>query len=187
MHRTLRWVVVCLLIVGACSMWLLGGQPPATPTVSAPTIKPNLITVNTPTTLVVTVSIPDPTLNPTSVELIRVNANGTSAVVAEMEDKGKTGDQKPGDKVFTATIKLNEVQIDTLGFQVAATFRGKTRTLSAIQKFPVLAPYTIPIVLPPDPGEPGKATLLGIDSDGGCKPEPQKIPSLQIQPGQERV
>jgi len=28
-----------------------------------------------------------------------------------------------------------------------------------------LAPTTIPVVLPPDPGEAGKATLTGIDVD----------------------
>lgn len=160
------WIVVSLLILGGGGLWWMRAQAPVNPTVPPPTLTPNLITVNTPTETMATVSIPDPTLNPTTVALLRVNASGMSALLAEMNDTGKGGDQKPGDKVFTAKFNLNENQVGVFGFQVSATFRGTNRTLSAVQQFVVLAPHTVPVVLPPDPGQVGTDTLQGIDRDG---------------------
>lgn len=131
------WIVVSLLIVGGGSTWLLKGQAPVNPTIPAPTLTPNLVTANTPTEVTATVSIPEPTLNPTTVELLRVNANGTTAVVAEMNDTGKNGDQKPGDKVFTTKVTLDESQAGEVNLQVSAAFRGILRrsfsTVTVIQ------------------------------------------------------
>ena len=102
--------VFVLTIMLAGSFWWLRaapasnpqgkGPPPENPTISAPTVTPNIIAVNTPSVLTATVSIPEPTFNPASVELLRVNANGSSSVVAQMRDDGKGDDQKPGDKIF---------------------------------------------------------------------------------------
>ncbi len=162
--RSFRLVLVLLLVGG---LWWLQAKVPAPPVVSAPTITPNLVIVNTPTLLTATVHIPDPTLNPANVDLIRINASGASNVVAQMVDNGQNGDQKPGDKIFTARFTLREPQVGKMGFQVSAAFRGKMRqTLSSVFPFVTLAPITIQVVLPPDPGEAGKATLQGIDSDG---------------------
>lgn len=154
-----------LLLGGAGVFWYLQAfQAPAIP---APTAVPNLVTVNTPTQVLFTVSIPQPTLNPASVNLLRIKSDGSSTIVAPLVDNGQNGDQKPGDKVFTARLTLNETQPGTFGFQVSAAFRGiLRRTLSGVQMFPILAPATFPVVLPPDPGEAGKATLAGVDFDG---------------------
>jgi hypothetical protein len=111
------------------------------------------------------VYIPEPTLNPTTVGLLRIKANGGSSVIP-MNDTGKNGDQKPGDKTFTAQFTLNEMYPGTFSFEVSADFRGKNLVLSAPQQFAVLAPHINPVILPPDPGADGKLTLAGIDSDG---------------------
>jgi hypothetical protein len=165
MRRISFWIVV-VAFLAAGGVWLLRAQVPVTPAISAPTITPNLITVNTPTEVTATVAIPDPTLNPTTVDLIRVNPDSSSAVVTRMLDDGRGGDQKPGDRMFTGKFSLNELRPGVLRFQVSAAFTGVVpRTTSAIEQLPVLAPHILPVTLPPDPGEAGKATLAGVDSD----------------------
>lgn len=111
------------------------------------------------------VSIPDPTLNPTTVQLLRINTDGSSSLIAQMNDTGKNGDQKPGDKTFTAQFTLNELRPSTFSFEVTADFRGKDLVRSAPQQFAVLAQHNNPVVLPPDPGDAGKTTIAGLDSD----------------------
>src|SRR5690349_16805202 len=113
-----------LLLVGG-DVWWLKAQAPNTPTIPAPILLPNVLTVNAPTRIVATVLITDPTLNPASVELYRINA-GQSVLVGKMNDEGRDGDQKPGDRVFTITFTLNEGQVGLFGFQVSAAFRGLT-------------------------------------------------------------
>lgn len=129
-------VVALLLFAGGGAWWIKGSpapapqgqsQPPASPSVAGPTASPNLITVNTPTQVLFTVSIPDPTLNPAGVNLVRINTNGGSTVAAQMVDNGQNGDQQPGDKVFTARLTLTEPQAGELKYQVSAAFRGVLR------------------------------------------------------------
>ncbi|MCC6396714.1 MAG: PEP-CTERM sorting domain-containing protein [Bacteroidetes bacterium] len=166
MRKTLLVFGAAVLLLGG-GLWWLRAAPVTPPPVSAPTATPNIVTVATPTPVLFTVSIPEPTLNPASVNLLRVNLDGSSTVIAQMLDNGQNGDEKSGDKVFTARLTLNEVQPGTLGFQVSAAFRGVIRrSLSDVLQFAALAPTSVPVVLPPDPGEAGKATLEGIDSDG---------------------
>jgi len=95
------------------------------PAVAAPTITPNIITVNTPTQVVATVHIPESTV--TGVNLLRLNSNGSSTVVAQMVDNGQNGDATAGDKNFTARLTLNEPQAGEVRFQVSAAFRGVLR------------------------------------------------------------
>src|SRR5262245_53956889 len=92
--------VAALLLVGGGAWWLQA-QAPTTPSVAPPTLTPNLVKVNTPTEITATVFIPDPTLNPSSVDLLRVTSAGSTSLVAQMLDNGGNGDQKPGDKIFT--------------------------------------------------------------------------------------
>ena len=160
----------------AGGLWWLGAAPARHPKISAPAITPTVATVNTSTRLVASVSITDPTSDISSVRLLRVSADGSTRVVAEMEDRDhgdrkdrgdeREGERKPEEKVFTARFTLNESTVGTLSFQVAVLFRGKDRVLSALQQFVVLAPHIFPVTLPPDPGDAGKSTLAGVDSDG---------------------
>jgi len=128
-----------LLLIGAGTIILIGsglwvlqatpapqgkGPPPSDPAIPAPSVNPNLVTVNTPATLTATVSITDPTLNPSSVELLRVNVDGSTSVVASMRDDGRGGDQKPGDKNFTATLTIDEHVAGQIQLEVLAAFKG---------------------------------------------------------------
>jgi len=122
---------IIALILGSGTIWWARAQAPLNPVIAAPILTPNLITVNTPTQIVATVPIADPTLNPTSVELYRVNADGSTLLVAQMNDEGRNGDQKPGDRSFTATFVLNQAQVGTLSFHVSAAFRGVNTRLQS--------------------------------------------------------
>ncbi|MCW5976491.1 MAG: hypothetical protein KIT09_00365 [Bryobacteraceae bacterium] len=109
----------------------------APPTIPAPTATPQIITIGTSTQVLFTVYIPDPTLNPSSVNLLRVNANGSSTIVANMLDNGKNGDKKPGDKIFTTRLTLREAKAGELKFQASAAFKGVLRR--ALSPLAVLA------------------------------------------------
>jgi hypothetical protein len=78
-----------------------------------------------------------------------------------MEDTGQGGDLRAGDRVFTIQVTLNESEIGRLYFRVDAVFRGNQNYV-----FSELTAVDVdPFPLPPDPGEAGKQTLEGIDSD----------------------
>jgi hypothetical protein len=166
MRKYLVLIAPVVVLLAAGGLVWLRAAPGDPPPVGAPTAIPNIITVGTPTPVVFIVSIPDPTLNPASVNLLRVAANGSSTVVAQMLDNGQNGDQKPGDKVFTARLTLNETTPAELKFQVSAAFKGIIRrSLSPTMSMAALAPHVLPVALPPDPGQAGKATIAGTDSD----------------------
>ncbi len=165
-------LVACLVLGGI----LLYGQNP--PTIAAPIATPGLVVVNTPTQVTFTVDLSGtPSAIPTGVNLLRLNSAGVQTIVATMGDNGKAGDVKAGDKVFTAVLTLNEAQPASFNFQVSAAFPGQLkRVLSPVLQFAALAPTTIPVVLPPDPGVAGKATIAGIDSDGdGVRDDVQRL------------
>jgi hypothetical protein len=127
--------VLFVLVVGAV-IWLHASPPPSAggpvPTIGTTIALPALIAVNTPTIVTVTSVIDTPTLNPTTVDLLRLNPDGTTTVIGELNDKGKNGDKKPGDKTFTAQMTFNEPTTGEIRLQVSAAFRGLLRrTLSA--------------------------------------------------------
>jgi hypothetical protein len=161
------WIVfVTVAIVTGGGAWLWATQdsqpasqakapPPTNPTIPAPTITPNVIAVNTPTEVVATVSIPDPTLNPSSVQLLRLNADGGTSVVAQMEDKGQGGDRRPGDRVFTASFTMNELVSGHIQLAVLGVFRGQNAAISAASYVAVWQVISHPglgitLTLPPD-------------------------------------
>jgi hypothetical protein len=47
--------------------------------------------------------------------------------------------------------------------------------------------WVAPDKIPPDERKPEHQMFIKVAVDRGCKPEPQKIPALQIEPGQKRV
>jgi hypothetical protein len=153
-------VTVVLAAAGAVAwLWAQGPQLAFGLLVASP---PNFV-FNTPTTVTFTIPIHTPTLNPSSVELLQVDADGRLlARVGRMYDNGQGGDVTPGDRNFTAIITLNESEIGRLYFRVAAAFRGNRQNDESASVFVDVDP----VPLPPDPGEDGKVTLEGIDSDG---------------------
>jgi hypothetical protein len=171
-------LLVVLSVVGGGSWILAQGQFPGTPQPAFGTLtaSPPNIVFNTPTTVTFSISIDAPTLNPTSVELQRVDATGqVESTIARMLDDGRSADQKPGDRVFTASVTLNEPAVGRLHFRAAAAFRGSTQNAqSAVAFFDV-----DPIPLPPDPGDEGRRTLAGIDSDSdGVRDDVQRYLGL---------
>jgi hypothetical protein len=173
-----RLLLVVIVLVGGGSWILAQGQFPGRPQPGFGTLSaspPNIV-FNTPTTVTFTISIDAPTLNPTSVVLQRVDTAGqVESTLARMFDDGTSADQKPGDRVFTAQLTLNESTVGRLHFRAAAAFRGNNQNAqSAVSFFDV-----DPLPLPPDPGEAGKQTLAGIDSDNdGVRDDVQRYLGL---------
>src|SRR5713226_6793002 len=101
--RTVIWVTVGI------AMLLLGGVAylMAAPTVGTTNAMPPLINVGIPATITVTSIITDASLIPTSVNLLRLYSNGTTAILGQLNDDGKNGDQIAGDKTFTVQVTLN--------------------------------------------------------------------------------
>lgn len=110
----------------------------ATPPVPAPSIGatsaiPTIVGVNTPTTVTVTSVITDPALITTGINLLRLNANGTSTILGQLRDDGLNGDALAGDKTFSINTTFNEPQTGQIQLQVSAAFRGiLKRALSTV-------------------------------------------------------
>lgn len=152
-----------VLLLGFIAVKHLAGQTTPPPAVLAATVSPETAIVSQAITAKVTVPIPSASSLPLNVNLLRVEPNGTSAVVGVLKDDGLTGDAKAGDRLYSAQVVINEPQPKTVQWQVSAAFRGQLkRVLSNVVQLAVSAKA---ITLPPDPAEAGKATLAGIDSD----------------------
>jgi hypothetical protein len=78
-----------------------------------------------------------------------------------MKDDGRNGDAKSGDRVFSFQVTVNEPDVKTLFWRVSAPFKGSLQRVLS----PVVAVTVDPVSLPPDPGDAGKQTIEGIDSD----------------------
>ncbi len=118
----------------AAAMALAGILTPlmaATPKIGSAYLTPTTVTVNAPATVTLNVSIPDPSLIPGSVNLIRVNANGTTSILGQFHDDGKNGDLVAGDTIFTIQITLNEPKVGQVELEVSAAFRGTLRRVQS--------------------------------------------------------
>jgi hypothetical protein len=90
--------------------------------------------VNTPTQVVITSLITDPTLIPGSVDLVRLDSNGTVVGVAgQMHDDGANGDAVAGDHVYSIRVTLNEPIQQAFALEVTAAFRGALRRSASSQ------------------------------------------------------
>lgn len=162
------WILggAALGILATGGAYLLRAQS-ATATVTL-VADPGIVIVNTPTQVKFTATVTTgPSQTISGVNLLRIGATGSSSVAATMRDDGTAGDAVAGDKIFTVILSLDEGQVETFGYQGSAALRGQIRrTLSDKLPFATLAPVSVPVILPPDPGEAGKATVTGVDSDG---------------------
>ena len=172
------WIVLIVVVaVGASSAWLLAQGPQ--PAFGQAQVSPPNIVFNTATPVTFTVKIDTPTLNPATVELQRVNASGQFlASVGRMLDNGQGGDAQRDDRIFTTVANLSEPQVGKVYFRVSAAFRGNKQNAQS-----GLIPLDVdPFQLPPDPGEPGKQTLEGIDTDkDGVRDDVQRWIGLTFQ------
>jgi hypothetical protein len=165
-------IATVFAFVLAGGTWLLAqggplpsfGQLTATPAGYLPTTAtavPNIV-VNTATVITFRIEIATPTLNPTTVQLQRVTSSGTLISAAwRMYDDGTHGDLVAGDKVFAADITSVQQAVGRIYFRVAAAFRGNAANAWS-QSIPI---DVDPVKLPPDPGDAGKLTVPGTDSD----------------------
>ena len=80
--------------------------------------------VGTPTQITVTASISDPSPIPTGVNLLQLNANGSTTILGTLHDDGLNGDAFAGDSVFTFLVTLNEPTASQVQLQVSAAFKG---------------------------------------------------------------
>lgn len=151
-------VVIGATAIGVGVVWLRA----AAPGIDSFAASPAYIVINSPTAVLFTARITDPALISTGVNLLRTDATGkTMSTAGIMRDDGQNGDVAANDKTFTLRLSLNQATVGQLYYRVAAAFRGTLqRTLS-----PVFTVTVDPFPLPPDPGEAGKQTLAGIDSD----------------------
>jgi hypothetical protein len=125
-------IVLVLAVAGATALVAQRGGPQ--PAFGALAASPPNFVFNTPTTVTFTISIDTPTLNPTTVELQRVDSAGNLiAPVGRMFDNGSNGDAKPGDKVFSLRTSINEPAAVQMYYRVSAAFRGLIRQVVSQQ------------------------------------------------------
>jgi hypothetical protein len=165
--KQLITLVFVVLAVVAGEVWLHATPFPPPTTVSLGTLAafPTVLTANTPSIVTFTLPVPDTSLIPNSINLLRFGAAGTQpTVLGVMADDGKNGDAVAGDGIYTLQVTFN-APIGQFAIAVSAAFRGRLeRVLSNQITIAVTATGTRS--LPPDPGAAGLTTLAGIDSDG---------------------
>jgi hypothetical protein len=100
--------------------------------ISTPTASPSLITVNTPTTVTVTVSITGATPLSNGINLLRLGATGTQpTILGVMHDDGNAGDAVAGDHIFSTLVRLQEDYPGPLTLEVSAPFTGLLRRVTS--------------------------------------------------------
>jgi len=131
---------VALLLLGGGLVLLRGAtvgtraarvtlQTTGTPSMGTLSASPSLITVGTATPVLFTVQITDIRLIPDSVNLLRVNPNGTATTLGTMRDSGTNADEKAGDKIFSLRLNLTEANAGNIRFQASGAFRGVLRRI----------------------------------------------------------
>src|SRR3954470_8120586 len=112
MQRTILITLIVLATAAVGGTIYLGAQPGPQPAFGQFVATPSNFVFKTPVTVTFTIKIDTPTLNPTTVELYRVDQNGSVlSVVGRMYDNGQNSDSVGGDKVFTSKVSFNEQTI----------------------------------------------------------------------------
>lgn len=152
-------------VLGPDSVEAVDGTASATPTI---------IAVNESTDVTVTIKITDSRLIKGSVNLQRVDAAGkVMAILGTLNDSGTNGDAIAGDNTYSIRKSFTEATATPVRLLVSWALRG-------VLKRSVSNTVIVSVIsLPPDPGESGKATLGGIDSDGdGTRDDVQRYIAL---------
>lgn len=159
--KKLLIVLAVLVVVGLSATAVVWTQ--SANTVGEVSVTPAFVVANEPSDVLFTARIDSALVIPTGVNLLKVDATGkTLAIAGTMRDNGTNGDALAGDKVFSLRVTLNEASVGDTYYRVSAAFRGTLRR--ELSSSVVI--HIDPFLLPPDPGELGKLTLEGIDSDG---------------------
>jgi hypothetical protein len=96
----------------------------AAPSIGMATVTPRTAIVGTATQVTVTASITDSSLIQGSVNLVQLNANGTTTILGTLHDDGLNGDAHAGDGVLTLLATFNATSPGTIQIQVSAAFEG---------------------------------------------------------------
>lgn len=152
-RHSVRW----RLFVGVLLMGGLAIPASAAPTVAPPAATPAYITVATPTTVIVTARIDDPTFVAGSANLLKVDAAGrTLATIGALRDDGLNGDAVAGDKNLTIRFIANEPTVALSYYRVSAAFKGVLqRVLSTTVVVTVLGQPSITATVTPSPNAAG--------------------------------
>lgn len=112
--------VALSIVLGLCLAGMLG----AAPTMGAIAATPTIVATNTSTTITVSVPITDGSVIPGSVNLLRVDAAGSTVnVIGALKDDGTAGDLVAGDGIYTGQTIINEASAGAVMLQVSAAFR----------------------------------------------------------------
>ena len=110
---------------------MYAAEPPVLP---APLASPQAIAINQPTILTVAISLPQVTLLPLSVRLLRLAVSGeTIATLGTPHDDGLDGDQLAGDRIFTIQLPIANTNPGHMLMVVSAAFTGQLRRVISPQ------------------------------------------------------
>jgi hypothetical protein len=145
--------VILFLLLGAAGLYAFQ-QPPS---VTITPAQPSTIYVNSTTTVTITADITDSRVIATGVNLINVNPNtGAQSVAGTLVSQGSG--------VFSVVIQPDTSVPQIFSYEVSAAFRGLLKRSISLPIAVAVAP--IGVILPPDPGPAGLATLAGVDTTG---------------------
>ncbi len=100
--------------------------------ISIPIITPTAIRANTATDVVATVNLGLASVDPSSLQLLRVSPSGATTTLGALNDSGIDGDEVSNDGVFSARTSINEPEGD-----VALRVIGQTVSLALVQSLTV--------------------------------------------------
>jgi hypothetical protein len=163
--------IVSLMFLGAC-----GGKkspddpnngnnqpkpPLITPAFATTSIFPSIVPYNQTATVTVTSTFSQST--PANIELRQLKTDGSTSVIGQLLDGGVNGDKRAGDGTFTFQWNLTPTSPEYVRLRVFASTSGST-SIPVLSKELVVTVIADDQILPPDPGEEGKKTVEGIDS-----------------------
>jgi hypothetical protein len=165
---------IAVLLIAIMGVAWLSAAPAIGPIAATPAY----VVMNVPTQVVVTAVITDTSVITNGVSLLKIDNSGkTLATLGTMRDDGLNGDGVAGDKVFSLRTTVAEPSVGQIRFQVSAAFRG---IVKRVLSEPVVVTVD-PLALPPDPGDAGKQTLEGIDTDrDGVRDDVQRFIVLTL-------
>jgi hypothetical protein len=173
--RTVIIIAAIAVLLATGATWLNA----AAPAIGSLNADPAYIVINTLTDVTFTTHIDSDGIIPGSLNLFKTDGNGNVlGQVVTLHDDGQNGDAVAGDHTYSARLTINEATVGQEHYRVSAAFRGTLRrgvsTPSTV--------YVDPFKLPPDPGEAGKQTLEGIDSDNdGVRDDVQRYIAIAYQ------
>jgi subtilisin len=123
-------------------------------TVGPPSVIPDAITVDVPTTITVTAAISGNVI-PQSVEVQRLDSLGNPiAIIGKLADDGVSPDLVAGDGVYTGTVSISDSTIGKVALRVSVGFAGSLRRTVSVPVSIDVVPTGFPTTYVPNPNAP---------------------------------